>query len=93
VFRGWFAMNAACPRCGLTFEREAGYFVGAMYISYGFTLGLMLGLYGIVSYLVPRISHWTALAVTLVLFVPFVPAVFRYSRIVWTHLSRAIGPS
>ncbi len=88
-----FAMNVRCPRCGLAFEREAGYFVGAMYISYGFALVLMIGLYWLVSYLVPRISHWTALAAAVLLFVPFVPAVFRYSRIMWIYFDRAIDPS
>jgi len=27
-------MNQACDSCGLRFEREAGYFLGAMYVSY-----------------------------------------------------------
>ena len=28
-------MNERCPHCGLKFEREQGYFLGAMYFSYG----------------------------------------------------------
>src|SRR5690242_14056243 len=35
IFRGVFAMNDPCPDCGLLFQREEGYFLGAMYISYG----------------------------------------------------------
>jgi hypothetical protein len=27
-------MNERCPYCGLKFEREQGYFLGAMYFSY-----------------------------------------------------------
>ena len=27
-------MYKRCPVCGLTYEREAGYFIGAMYVSY-----------------------------------------------------------
>src|SRR5436305_13601199 len=34
LFRGWFAMNDPCPVCGLIFQREEGYFLGAMYVSY-----------------------------------------------------------
>ncbi len=39
-------MNAACARCGLAFEPEPGYYVGAMYVNYGATavLGLTAGL-------------------------------------------------
>ena len=31
-------MHERCPVCGLKFEREQGYFLGAMYISYGLAL-------------------------------------------------------
>ncbi len=35
MFRGRFAMNPTCPVCGHRFEREPGFFQGAMYVSYG----------------------------------------------------------
>ena len=35
VLRLEVSMNEACPACGLKFEREPGYFVAAMYLSYG----------------------------------------------------------
>jgi uncharacterized protein (DUF983 family) len=35
VFATLFRMHAQCPLCGLVFEREPGYFTGAMYLSYG----------------------------------------------------------
>ena len=31
-------MHERCPACGLKFEREEGYFLGAMYIGYGLAL-------------------------------------------------------
>ena len=34
VFSGLFRMNENCPECGYRFEREQGYFLGAMYASY-----------------------------------------------------------
>lgn len=34
IFCGLFQMNSKCPNCGLTFDREHGYFTGAMYVSY-----------------------------------------------------------
>lgn len=30
IFRSWFKMYADCPHCGYHFEREEGYFTGAM---------------------------------------------------------------
>jgi hypothetical protein len=36
VFHGLMSMYERCPNCDHKFEREAGYFYGAMYASYGF---------------------------------------------------------
>src|SRR5579863_9376674 len=38
IFTGFPRMWGCCPNCGLKFEREQGYFLGAMYISYGLAL-------------------------------------------------------
>jgi uncharacterized protein (DUF983 family) len=35
VFGKLWKMNRRCPACGLEFEREPGYYLGAMYFSYG----------------------------------------------------------
>lgn len=41
-------MNDRCPTCGLHFNREPGYFLGAMYISYGLGLAVIGVLWGFV---------------------------------------------
>ena len=33
-----FEVNPACPRCGLRIERDEGFFLGSMSLSYGVTL-------------------------------------------------------
>jgi uncharacterized protein (DUF983 family) len=35
LFRGWFRMVEACPRCGLPLGQEEGAFLGAMALNYG----------------------------------------------------------
>ena len=35
LFTSWFRMRERCPRCGLPFEREPGFYLGAMAINYG----------------------------------------------------------
>ncbi len=37
-------MNTVCPECGFVFEKETGFFFGAMYVSYGFAAGIMISL-------------------------------------------------
>jgi uncharacterized protein (DUF983 family) len=34
----WFEVNKACPRCGLLFERDEGFFLGSMSLNYGVTI-------------------------------------------------------
>ena len=33
-----FQVNAACPRCGLTIERDEGFFLGSLSLNYGVTV-------------------------------------------------------
>jgi uncharacterized protein (DUF983 family) len=92
VFRGRVSMNERCPSCGLKFEREQGYFLGAMYISYAIAVVLITVFFWVVSLAMPRVSFEFALTGATVLFLPFVPAVFRYSRIMWMYIDRTIDP-
>jgi uncharacterized protein (DUF983 family) len=39
----WDKMLPDCPTCGLHFEREPGFFQGAMYVSYGLGVALSFG--------------------------------------------------
>src|SRR5690242_5111583 len=41
LFAGLPKMNDVCPACGLKFEREQGYFLGALYMSYAMAVPLM----------------------------------------------------
>ena len=54
IFRGIPKMYERCPVCGLTFEREQGYFLGAMYISYGMGLVTIVA-FGLILWLS---THW-----------------------------------
>jgi uncharacterized protein (DUF983 family) len=37
VFNGFYSMNRECEKCGLVFEKEPGYFMGAVFAGYIFT--------------------------------------------------------
>jgi uncharacterized protein (DUF983 family) len=90
LFEGAFRMHAACPSCGLRFEREPGYFVGAMYFSYA--LALLAG--APVAFLLWRAGAGpfaTGAAVTLWI-AAVAPALYRRSRALWIHFDRAVDP-
>jgi uncharacterized protein (DUF983 family) len=71
--------NDYCPKCGLIFEHETGFFWGAMYISYAFSTGIMI-LFGVIAinldWSFKRIL-WVIVPSILIL----TPFSFRYSRI------------
>jgi uncharacterized protein (DUF983 family) len=70
LFELGLKMHKTCPACGLLFEREAGYFVGSMYISYALA-SLFLGVGMLVGHLLA--PDWDLGWLVLILGVAFVP--------------------
>ena len=93
IFRGHITMNDDCPVCGLHFEREQGYFLGAMYLSYALSVPI-LGLLMLAVYLiVPALRFEFIVLVATIAYLPFVPLVFRYSRVFWIYFERWANPN
>jgi uncharacterized protein (DUF983 family) len=56
IFKGRFnQVLVRCPECGLAYFREAGYFVGGMILTYGFTVAVLVLAYLLMP-LVPDIT-------------------------------------
>jgi uncharacterized protein (DUF983 family) len=91
LFRRWVHIVPDCPRCGLHFEREAGYWVGAMAINIGLTSGIFL--IGFVVALVLTVPH-VPVAPLLAIFVPLalvLPiACYPFSKTIWMAVDRAV---
>ena len=84
-------MHPSCSVCGLEFERESGYFLGAMYISYGLGIGSVLP----VSLFLVLVLGWTLVPVMLVMTLQtlvIMPLSFRWSRVIWLHVDHAFFP-
>ena len=43
LFRRWMTMDERCRCCGLRYEAEPGYFVGAIYLNYAATVAVAVG--------------------------------------------------
>jgi uncharacterized protein (DUF983 family) len=87
VFRGWIRMRETCPVCGHRFEREPGYFLGAMYASYFLSIGVLGLVFAFLYWVV--FPDWPPEYVVLLAAVPYLalaPWVFRYSRVIWMHI-------
>jgi hypothetical protein len=88
VYAGALRMHENCPDCGHHFEREPGYFLGAMYFSYPLSL-LVLGLFtALIHALWPSWRLDVAVTVAVLPLLLCVPAIVRYSRMLWMHWDR-----
>jgi uncharacterized protein (DUF983 family) len=89
LFDGWFAMRETCDACGLRFEREPGYFVGAIYVNYAVTavacLGTAIGLD-----LAFGLGVWTQVAIAVAIAVLVPVLFFRYARSLWLGLDHVV---
>ncbi|MCC6420117.1 MAG: DUF983 domain-containing protein [Gemmataceae bacterium] len=92
VFGSLVRTNPACPLCGLSFEREEGYFLGAMYISYGMSIVCLGLLMWLGTLLLPTWDLGTLVLLATAAYLPIVPIVFRYSRVLWIHFDRWAWP-
>lgn len=91
LFRAAFAMHECCAVCHLVFEREPGYFVGAIYINYAVTVILAIG-----GFLL--LDEYTSLSTTAqvvlwcVFGTVFPLCFFRYSKSLWLAVDHLINP-
>jgi uncharacterized protein (DUF983 family) len=92
IFPAWLAMYEACPYCGLQFNREQGYYIGAMYVSYLLSIPPVL----VLDVILWRLAHWSFGAAIMGAFVAYLPAVpfaVRLSRVIWIYVDRTFDPS
>jgi len=83
-------MNASCSSCEASFEPEPGFYFGAMYVSYGFTIVLFISIWAVLRFffnpsdLVYFVTIVAAAAVS-------TPISFRYSRILFLYWFGGLG--
>jgi uncharacterized protein (DUF983 family) len=84
-------MHPACVNCGLQFEREQGYFVGAIYMNYGATAIIMVaGFFWLESLVALTLAQQLALWGTFAIAFPL--CFWRYSRSLWLSLDYLVNP-
>jgi uncharacterized protein (DUF983 family) len=91
LFRGWFQIVDHCPRCGLHFEREEGYWAGALAINIGLTAAVFVVVFVVgIALTAPDIPvvELLAILVPLMIVVPIVS--YPFSKTVWVAVDRAL---
>jgi|SRR6185437_2267932 len=84
-------MNKECPVCNYNFEKEPGFYWGAMYASYA--LGV---LECFITYFICRIAgiemfDWFNLYIIILVLLVLSPFNFRMARLIWLYIFSAIA--
>lgn len=91
MFRGHFHSNKTCAECGVTFEREAGFFLGSIYFNYGLTALVVAVAYPLLLFrkgVDEQTLLWSSLAFTVLFPIWF----FRYARALWAGFDEYWDP-
>ena len=78
-------MKTNCSHCGLTYEREPGYFYSAMFISYAFVVAELVTLAIGTSILTGSTDPWLYSIIMLGVVGLLAPFNMRYSRVILLH--------
>ncbi len=84
VFSNILKMHSKCQVCGLSFEKESGYFLGAM--SVGYAIGALLVIPVFLYLFLNRYDFWITLGVSSLQIIIQAPILFRLSRISWIYI-------
>ena len=78
-------MPEACPVCRQTYEPEPGFYYGAMYISSGFSTGVLLAIGFLLYYFANDPPLWVYVTTVAAAVLGITPLLFRYSRAVMLY--------
>lgn len=79
-----FHMEKNCSHCGEIYEKEPGYFFGAMYVSYALMTGWLVCCF-LINENAIHADVFPFLAFMLISTMLFLPLTFRWSRIIWLN--------
>ena len=81
-FNRSFDMHPKCPHCGQPYELEAGFYYGAMFMSYLITAFLMFSIFGF-CYFMLDFGAWASFILITGLVCFLYVWIFRLSRSMW----------
>jgi uncharacterized protein (DUF983 family) len=78
-------MPPSCPVCHQSYEPEPGYYYGAMYVSYGFNVGILVAAWAAASLLYSDFNVWWFVGIAGFAGLALTPLTFRISRLTWIN--------
>lgn len=95
IYDTWFRMKDRCPHCGLRFEREPGFFVGAYLINLTIAFVLLFAIcIGFVAWKATHadagVTPWIIAGVVVGTLAP--AGFYPYARTVWSAIDIGMAP-
>lgn len=84
-------MNQTCPHCGVSFQPEPGFYFGALYVSYAFTVALFVAVW-LALYVLVKPADWVYLVCIAGSAIISSPFSFRASRVLWLYWFGGLQP-
>ncbi len=84
-FKDFGKTHTHCSACGLKYEKEPGFFYGAMYVSYALTVAFSVAIAVAIYVLFREASYVVYMISILVGLVVLMPLSFRLSRTIWIN--------
>ena len=79
-------MNDHCEKCAYRFDREPGYFLGAMYLSYGFAVLQGIITFFLALFLFPDLPTFWSIFLVLIVILIFGRKNYKLSRVLYIHI-------
>ena len=95
VFTGIYAMNRRCSECERVFEKEPGYFLGAIVVAYFFGAFSVIPTI-VISHFVLNLEISSTIGLAILQLLLLQPLLYRYSKLTWLYvegrMTDSLGP-
>ncbi len=84
TYKRMMKMHETCPSCKFKYEIEPSFFYGAMYVSYGLTVGM-----SIISFIVLYFLGFNMLYSiigSIIILILFMPITYRFARLIYANM-------
>lgn len=85
-------MHERCSNCNHKFEREPGFFYGAMYVGYAISVAFSVAIFCTTYLLFPDTPYWIYIILILGGLILLAPITYRGGRLIWLNIFNGYKP-
>jgi uncharacterized protein (DUF983 family) len=90
VYKTLITMNETCPECGYKFEKESGYFLGSLSITYTISFLIILPMFLILLF--SNQPLWLIIGAPTLTAILLNPLIRRMARLIWIWVDYSVTP-